>query len=192
MSTDVKAASRAAAAPDRGVRVWDPLVRVLHWALVLVIAAAWVSEDAGPLHERIGYAALCLVAVRLAWGLAGSRYARLAQFVRSPRVTLAYAQQMVVRQAPRYLGHNPLGGWMILALLLAVGLTGLTGWLMITDRFWGVEWMEELHEGLASGLLLLAAFHVGGVLWSSLAHRENLVAAMFSGRKRAPGPDDVA
>ena len=66
-----------------------------------------------------------------------------------------------------------------------------SGWLYTTDRFWGVEWVEDLHDGLTNVLIGLVIIHVAGVIWTSLRGRENLVAAMFHGRKRRPGPEDV-
>ena len=179
--------------PDAGsVKVWDVFVRIAHWSLVVAVADAWVTEDFGAVHEWLGYAALGIVALRILWGIVGTRYARFSGFVRSPQITIAYAKQMLRLDAPRHVGHNPLGSYMIAALILMVALTGFTGWLYTTDRYWGVKWMEELHEATANGLLVLIVLHVCGVVVSSLAHRENLVRAMLSGRKRAPGPQDVA
>ena len=80
---------------------------------------------------------------------------------------------------------------MILALLLVAMLTGLSGWLYTTDAFWGVEWVEEVHEALAEALLVLIAVHVAGVLFSSRRHRENLAAAMLHGRKRPAASGDI-
>jgi cytochrome b len=182
---------------NAGVRVWDPLVRVLHWTLVASILAAWITgeiekEAAQRFHEWAGYAALAIVALRLPWGLFGTRYARFPQFLRGPRATLAYAGQVAAGREPRHLGHNPLGGWMVVTLLAAVAAAGLSGWLMTTDRFWGVEWVEEVHEALANTLFALAGLHVAGVVFTSLRHRENLVRAMLTGRKRPPQPGDVA
>ena len=175
------------------MRVWDAPVRLLHWGQVAAVALAWwASDDTGPLHEYIGYGAIALLAARLGWGFAGSRYARFAQFVRSPRVTLAYARTAVAGRAPRYIGHNPLGGWMVLALLANLGALGFTGWLYTTDMFWGYGWLADLHQALAWLLLALVALHIGGMLWTSRAHRENLVRAMFTGRKAAARGDDVA
>lgn len=167
------------------IRVWDPLVRVGHWLLVATVLVAWLTRHApGPWHEWIGYGSLAIVAVRIVWGIWGPQHARFAQFVRSPRETLRYFRAILARSEPRYVGHNPLGGWMIVALLLAVGLVGFTGWLYTTDRFWGVEWVERLHSMLTDVLIMLVALHVGGVAFSSLRHRENLIAAMVHGRKR--------
>lgn len=172
------------------MKVWDPFVRTAHWCLVASVAAAWFTREA--LHERFGYAALAIVVLRIAWGAAGSRYARFRQFVRAPSPVLAYARMAAAGREPRYLGHNPLGGWMIVALLGTVLLAGASGWLSVTDRFWGVEWVQETHEFLADTLLFLAGLHVAGVIYTSLRHRENLVRAMLTGRKAPPGPGDVA
>jgi len=179
------------AGPAPTIKVWDAFVRIAHWSLVIAVAGAWLTEDAGAIHEWLGYATLAIVSARIAWGAVGSRYARFAQFVRSPKGTIEYGRQVLAHTAPRYVGHNPLGAYMIVALIVMVILTAVTGWLYTTDRFWGVEWMEDLHEGLATTLLWLIGFHVGGALFSSLYHRENLVAAMISGRKRAAEPRDV-
>jgi len=174
-------------------RVWDLAVRLFHWSLVASFAVAWISaEEWQDLHLWAGYAAAALVAFRLVWGLAGTRYARFRQFVRRPRVVVAYLRDVLSGREARYLGHNPAGGAMILALLLALAGLCLTGWLYTTDAYWGVEWVEETHELLANLLLALVGLHVLGVLLASLRHRENLVRAMVTGRKRPAGPDDLA
>lgn len=172
------------------VKVWDPLVRIVHWSLVLGIALAWITHEAGAVHEWLGYAVLAVVAVRIVWGIVGTRYARFTQFVYSPAHTLEYGRQILAHREPRHIGHNPLGGWMIVALLLSITLVGISGWLYTTDRFWGVKWMEDLHEGSANVMLALVAMHIGGVIFSSLRHGENLVRAMLNGRKRAPATGD--
>jgi cytochrome b len=174
------------------VTVWDPIVRVGHWGLVASVTLAWLSRTGwGAWHERVGYAALAIVAVRTVWGWIGSEHARFADFVRGPSVALAYARQMTRRGEPRYLGHNPLGGWMIVALLVMVALVGFTGWLYTTDRYWGVEWVENLHRVLANVLLALIALHVAGALYASHRHGENLIAAMVHGSKRSPSGPEV-
>jgi cytochrome b len=179
------------------VKVWDRFVRVAHWTLVTCVLAAWATGEVKiksleALHEWLGYAALAVIALRLAWGLVGSRYARFSQFVAAPARTLAYARAIVGRAEPRYLGHNPLGGWMIVALLATAAAASVTGWLSITDRYWGVAWIEEAHEALSNALIGLAVLHVAGVIYTSVRHRENLVAAMWTGMKRPPAGGDVA
>ena len=171
------------------MRVWDAFVRIAHWTLVSSVVAAWFARGAP--HEWLGYAALVVVLLRIVWGFSGPRYARFAQFVRAPSPTLAYAERVLAREEERYLGHNPLGGWMIVALLGMLILVSVSGWLVTTDRYWGVEWVEDLHEALADALVALALLHVGGVVYASLRHRENLVGAMLTGRKRPPAAGDV-
>lgn len=183
---------RAAAAKARAP-VWDAAVRWLHGLLVATVAGAWLTS-LGVLrwHEPAGYAAAGIVAARIAWGFFGGRHARFASFVSGPAATAAYARGVLGRREPRYLGHNPLGGWMVLALLACVCALGVTGWLYTaTDLFWGEAWLERLHAVLAWLLLALVAAHVAGVVFTSLRHRENLLRAMVDGSKRAPQPGDI-
>lgn len=176
---------------EHGVRVWDLPVRVLHGALVAGVALAWATGDELDLvHAWAGEAVLVIVGLRLLWGVFGPRQARFASFVRGPRAVARYAGLVLQGRAPRHLGHNPLGGWMIVALLAALALAGGSGWLMTQDRFFGSEWLEELHEAAAAGLLVLVALHVGGALLTGWLHGENLVRAMFTGIKRAPAETD--
>lgn len=177
------------------IQVWDRFVRLLHWALVAAIATAWLSTldlGIGWAHEQAGYVAAALVSARLLWGWLGRGYARFAQFVYRPSVVLAYSAQMWRHHEPRYIGHNPLGGWMVVALLTCVAGTAFTGWLQTTDRYWGSEPLELAHTWMAWGLLGLIALHVAGVVFTSVRHHENLILAMVSGRKSPPHGDDVA
>ena len=179
------------------VKVWSVAVRGLHGGLVLSVALStlglwWL----GGLHQPAGYGALAIVLARLLWGAFGSARAdqadraRFVQFVCTPRATLAYLRLLLQRREPRYIGHNPLRGWMVLALLLCVAGLGLTGWLYTTDAYWGDETVERVHRALAWGLLVLVGLHLAGVVFTSLRHHENLVRAMLTGRKRAPGAHD--
>lgn len=182
----------ADASSSRTVPVWDLAVRVLHWSLVLTVAAAWLTRHSpGRWHEWLGYATLVIVAARFVWGFFGSRHARFADFLRPARATLGYAREVLSSREARFVGHNPLGGWMVVALLAMVALVGFTGWLYTTDRFWGIGWVEELHETLSDILFAFVGLHIVGVVFTSIRHRENLVAAMLHGRKR-PGAGDAA
>ncbi|PBB64806.1 cytochrome B [Mesorhizobium sp. WSM4312] len=216
--------SRNAAA--RRVPVWDPMVRLFHWSLVVVFATAWLTaEDLQPVHQLAGYAIAGLVGFRIVWGVVGSRYARFTQFVRGPARTISYIADMAGSRERRYLGHNPAGAAMVVAILVTLSGTAFTGWLMeAPDRAAAavaqmrivapafadndgndtedgigaavegraVGPLKEVHEALANLMLLLVALHVGGVVLASFRHRENLVLAMLTGRKRPPAPDDVA
>ena len=135
-------------------------------------------------HIVAGYFVVGLVAFRVLWGLVGPKNARFASFVRGPSTTLGYLKNALVFRAPRYLGHNPAGAAMIVALLVAIATIATTGYMMTTDAFWGVDWVEEVHETTVYLTLGLIALHVGGVVLSSIEHRENLVRAMFTGLKR--------
>ncbi|MCF7984595.1 MAG: cytochrome b/b6 domain-containing protein [Thiohalocapsa sp.] len=195
----LSAAERDTAAHQGSVRVWDPLVRIFHWSLVAAFATAYIVEDdLLGVHVWAGYLVLILIAVRVAWGFVGTRHARFGDFVRGPRQVLGYIHDALRFQARRYLGHNPAGGAMAIALMLLVSATGLFGMALYGAQelsgplaplmsglpaFWG-EAFEETHEVLANVTLVLIAAHVAGVIFSSLSHRENLVRSMFTGRKR--------
>ena len=171
-------------------RVWDPVVRVFHWSLVLSFVVAWVTRHHFEIvHQWTGYVAAALIVARLVWGLIGTPFARFSQFVRDPETVLRYLQDIVKGREARYLGHNPAGGAMILALMAAIAATAFTGWMMTTDAYFGVKWVGELHETVAHGMLLLVLIHLGGVVLASLRHRENLVIAMITGRKRVAAED---
>lgn len=162
-------------------------MRLLHWCLVASIVAAWVSsERIDGAHEVIGYASAAIVAARLLWGFAGNRYARFSHFVRGPGPTVQYLRAVAQGRAVRHLGHNPLGAAMVLALLSCVGLLAVSGWALGTDLLWGYAWPVRLHVAIAWTLVGLVVLHVSGVLLTSLQHRENLILAMITGKKKPP------
>lgn len=172
--------------------VWDLPVRLLHWLLVATITASWISSHrTGSAHEYIGYGAGMIILLRLLWGFTGNRYARFRQFVHPAPQTLQYLREVVQGHAARYLGHNPLGGWMVVALLSCVGLLVVSGWLTTTDLLWGYAWPVLLHTSIAWTLIGLIALHISGVLFTSWQHHENLIAAMLTGKKTPAGDDDI-
>lgn len=174
------------ATPPATVKVWDPLVRIFHWSLATLFVVAYATADeVEKVHIAVGYTIAALVAVRVIWGFVGPQHARFSNFVRSPGVTLAYLRDIMLFRAPRYIGHNPAGGAMIVALLVLIAGSCVTGFMMTTDAYWGSKVLEEVHEVFANLTVGLVVFHVLGVLLASFEHRENLVKAMFTGRKRA-------
>lgn len=179
------------------VDVWDLLLRSLHWLLAASVITAWASGHwpssrwFDQIHHTAGYVAVAVVFCRVIWGFAGGRYARFAQFVRSPRAVLQYARQVLRGREQRYIGHNPLGSCMVIALLVTVAGLSLTGFLYTTEWLWGYEWLEDLHAVLGWCVAVLVPCHLAGVALSGWRHRENLVAAMLTGRKRAATPDDI-
>jgi len=213
------------------IPVWDILVRLFHWSLVAAFLVAYLtSEEDNPWHIYAGYTVLGLIVFRVIWGFVGSRYARFSNFVCGPATVIDYIQRARANQAPHYLGHNPLGGWMILALLatlFVITLSGLkvydieqgeeravatsSGFSLISaakaeqevekedddddakaenesesneeneaeEEFW-----EEIHEVSSNFMLFLIALHLVGVVVASRLHKENLVIAMLTGKKR--------
>ena len=184
-----KPARAELASPDAHpvVRVWDRFVRLFHWSLVLSFVVAWLTRHGNEnVHHLAGYAAALLVALRVVWGLVGTHYARFMQFTRSPRTVLGYLRDIVTGREARYLGHNPAGGAMVIALLAMLLILCITGIMMTTDAFWGVQWVDNLHSSASNIALILVALHVGGVVFASIEHGENLARAMITGFKRSP------
>lgn len=168
------------------IEVWGLPVRLLHLLLVVSLTAAWVMPDGGDpnWHHLAGYAAAGVLIIRLAWGAGcGPPSARITRNLRSLSRLRTYLQSGRRSLARRFLGHNPLGSAMVIALIATSVALCLTGWLYSTDRFWGYGWLAALHRGLAWLLVALVSLHVIGVLVSSLVHRENLIVAMITGSK---------
>jgi cytochrome b len=176
-----------------GVLVWPRAVRWGHWALAGSVMGCVLLHEGGAWHERLGYTALALALGRSALGwLGGTHHLRFAAFVRGPAATWAYARALLACSEQRHLGHNPLGGWMVVALLLAAGVAGVSGSLCTTDRYWGDDTVYTVHRVAGWAFAVLVPLHVTGVLVTSIAQRENLLRALFSGRKRPAASGDVS
>lgn len=181
-------------------KVWDPLVRIFHWSLVLFFFVCLFTEDEVLwLHVWCGYGVLGLVAFRILWGLMGTPHARFSDFVRGPGTVIQYLKDIRAGHPQRYIGHNPAGGAMVLALLISLIITGisglfvygaeqmagpLAGWAGALGHDAG-EAAEEIHEFFSYFTLFLVGLHLIGVLLAGLQHGENLVRAMVTGTKDA-------
>jgi cytochrome b len=166
------------------VKVWDIFIRSFHWSLVILFATAFLTgDDWDRVHIACGYAILALVLARGVWGFVGSAHARFSDFLYSPLTVTRFLADTARFRAKRYLGHNPAGGAMVICLLLMLLIVCGSGILM-TDRMWGVKWIEAVHEAAAYGTLALIALHLVGVIFASIEHRENLVRSMLTGWKR--------
>lgn len=180
------------------IKVWDLPVRVFHWSLVASFTIAYLSgEELLGIHAFFGYIILGLIGFRLIWGVIGTRHALFTDFVRRPAVVTEYLKDVVGFRAKRYIGHNPAGGAMVIALLLSLLLTTLSGLVVyggeemsgpLADVMRGsssfvVHAAEEVHEFFANFTVVLVALHVIGVIVASLQHNENLVRSMFNGLK---------
>ncbi|MDP3701544.1 MAG: cytochrome b/b6 domain-containing protein [Hylemonella sp.] len=172
-------------ARPRAVKVWDPFVRLFHWSVVVcVLLNQFVLEAGETPHEWSGYIASALVVARILWGFVGTRHARFADFFPTPARIRQHLMAMRQGHAAEHPGHNPLGALMMLALMALVLSLGVTGWLQGTDAFWGEDWLQELHEWLANGLLLAAGLHAAAAVVMGRMERVNLVRAMVTGVKR--------
>lgn len=192
-------------ARQKTIRVWDLPTRLFHWSLLVLVAIAWISSEADGvlfnIHIITGIAILALIVFRLIWGIIGSRHALFTDFVKGWTKVRAYGKQLLKLKAPYHSGHNPLGGWMIVALLLALTLTSFSGLfvsdddnsgpLALTISPWLAGAMEDVHEGVANGLGVLIGLHVLGVLVHGLISRENLPRAMWNGNKFVPAGHDA-
>lgn len=173
------------------VPVWDRFVRMFHWSLVAcVLIDYFVVDDGETLHQWLGYLAAGLVAARVVWGFIGSEHARFADFFPTAARLRAHLAAVRSRRPEIHAGHNPFGAVMMLALMALVLLVCLSGYLEITDTFWGEEWVQDTHEFLAELLIGLVALHALAALVMSYLDRTNLVAAMVTGVKvrRRGGP----
>lgn len=196
------------------IPVWDVLIRVFHWSLVVSFTVAYLTEDDfETLHAYAGYTVLALISFRVIWGFIGTRYARFSDFVCSPKEINSYLFSLLAGKPKHYLGHNPAGGAMIIALLLSLFATTISGLKVygaeghgpLADNAYEIsvistahadddddsdeqenneeELWEEIHEFFANFTLLLVFLHIASVIIASHVHKENLVKAMITGKK---------
>lgn len=185
---------------SRTVRVWDLPTRVFHWGLAVLFAVAWISAEADgalfQIHVMTGSAMLGMILFRVIWGFIGSRHARFTDFVRGWARVRAYGKGLLAFNPAHSVGHNPVGGWMILALLAGLALTSFNGLLVTDDGYaaplaglvppWLSDAMGEVHEGLAGMMAFLVGVHIAGVVAHGLMAGENLPRAMWTGLKVLP------
>ena len=187
-------------------RVWDISVRVFHWLLVALIVVSFTTAQIGGnamrIHEFSGFSILTLVLFRVLWGIFGSTYARFSDFLRHPRQAIEYAKSLRRGQPPFYAGHNPLGGWMIVALLLCLLVQTGTGLFANDDVMTEgplFDWVSKrtsdilsrIHEVNRYVLLALIAVHVAAALYYLWGKRENLILPLFTGSKQVRGVQEV-
>ncbi|QQO14915.1 cytochrome b/b6 domain-containing protein [Bradyrhizobium diazoefficiens] len=170
---------------SRTVAVWDLPLRLWHWALAASILAAWFTPTVyDRLHRILGYTVLAFVAFRLVWGFCGSRYSRFRMIGVRLRAAPGYLLNLRRGITGRYIGLNPAGTLMLVALLLSIAVSAITGAMSVTVTFFGVWWVEDTHHYSSDAVMVLVVLHVLGVVLMSLLQRENLIRAMITGRKR--------
>jgi cytochrome b len=187
------------------VRVWDAPVRIVHWLIALSIPALWWTAEHDQLewHRRIGYAVLGLIVFRLIWGFVGGSTARFSGFMRGPRAVLAHARTLFGPKAEPVVGHNPMGGWSVVALMtLVVAEVGLGLFSVDTDgiesgplaglvSFDAGRVAAHWHHLIFNGLLVLIGLHLAAISFYALVKRENLVGPMLTGRRRGLSADQA-
>lgn len=164
------------------ILVWDAPVRVFHWALVACFIGAWVTGDSEKFrlwHLAFGYTASALVVFRVLWGIIGTRYARFSSFVSTPREATDHLRELIEGSQKHYLGHTPLGGWMMLSLMICILLLGLSGYM----HYHELIDLDDLHEGLANLSITLVISHVIAAIVMSRLEKENLIKSMWTGYK---------
>ena len=186
------------------VRVWDAPTRLFHWSLVVLIGALWWTGEERMLdwHRLAGYAILTLLLFRLVWGFVGSTTARFVNFVRGPGEVASYVGGGLFRRghAP-HVGHNPLGGWSVIAMLLllaaqvglgmfAVDVDGIeSGPFSYLVDFETGRRAAEMHHLLFNGLLAIIALHVVAAFFYLVYHRHDLIGPMIAGARRWNGAE---
>lgn len=180
--------------------IWDPALRIFHWLLAAATVGAWLLAHYGPLqmtlHFWLGYSVIALLVFRLVWGFAGPKNARFTSFVKGPGAVFAYARTLFSRRASGKPGHNPLGGWSVIAMLVVLSLQVATGLMLDPEDYINVgplaeyvpaDWNRRalgLHHRLGNLLVILIGLHVAAILWYRLWKREDLVTPMITGRRK--------
>ncbi|WP_442869765.1 cytochrome b/b6 domain-containing protein [Bradyrhizobium sp. CCBAU 65884] len=173
---------------SRTVAVWDLPLRLWHWALAASVLAAWFTPTVyDRTHRIVGYVVLGLLAFRLVWGFLGSRYSRFRMVGVRLRAAPSYLWNLRRGITGRYIGLNPAGTLMLVALLAALAVSTITGAMSVTTTFFGVWWVEDTHHYSSDAVIVLVVLHVVGVVLMGLLQRESLVRAMITGRKRIRG-----
>jgi cytochrome b len=181
------------------IHVWDLPTRLFHWLLVIFVAVSFASGKIGgnamELHEWSGFAVLALLLFRLGWGFVGGRQSRFKSFVCGPAAVARYAVGVVRGDAPRFLGHNPLGGWSIVAMLITLLVQAVTGLFANDDIFtegplyaWvskdASDWLTRIHRLNQDVIIVLVCVHILAVFFYLWVKRENLIIPMITGKKR--------
>ncbi len=182
------------------IRVWDLPTRLFHWALVLIVFLAWftgdVLESSMELHQWLGIAMVGLIGFRLTWGLVGSRYARFSQFVAKPAQVKAY-----LKGDWKGVGHNPLGGWSVVVMLLLLTAMVLTGLFANNDADFTAplafmvtsdvsSFLTRVHHLVFKLLFVVIGLHILAVFAYKWILGKDLIQPMIDGHKKAESETD--
>ncbi len=174
------------------ILVWDLPTRLGHWLLVIAFVLSYVTGDSETwrlVHVAAGYAMAGVLTFRFFWGIAGTRYARFASFLFSPRQVVAYLGGLLKGKSTHWVGHNPAGSYAIYALMLLGLATTGSGWAVYEEM--GGDTLAQIHELMSYAMLGVVGLHVTGVVVSSRLHHENLVRSMIDGYKQGKVTDAI-
>ena len=173
------------------VLLWDRVIRGCHLILVAAFFSNYfLNEEGDDVHAWLGYAAAFAVLVRFVWGFMAPGAARWSHCLPTPQRLRHHLGLLRARQPWRALGHSPLGAMVMILMLVLTLALGVTGFMMTEiDRYWGEEWLEEIHGLMADALWGLVCVHVLAAILESCWLRENLVASMLHGRRKLPSTD---
>ncbi|PKH01988.1 cytochrome B [Psychromonas sp. MB-3u-54] len=164
--------------------IWDPLIRFFHWTVAAMFLLNFlVFEEGDTNHRWAGYYILAALAIRILWGFVGSKNARFKNFLPTPSGIKHHLHLLKSKQFEVSKGHNPIGGLMVFALLFCLLSSGISGWMMGLDAFWGEDWLEEIHELIANTTMMLVVFHVSAVVLFSKFGPVNLIKQMITGQR---------
>ena len=187
--------------------VWDIPVRLFHWLLVACLFGQWLTaevlEDTMQIHFYIGYFTLGLIIFRLVWGFIGTKYAKFNSFISGPKAIFRYLRSLKAKQKSFTIGHNPLGGLILPAVLLLVGLQAVSG-LFTSDDIISAgpyfdsadstlqKWMQWLHHNIFDVLIGIVVIHLLAIAWYRIAFKHNLITPMLSGHKAVEASKGIA
>lgn len=168
----------------RTVQVWDLPLRLWHWSLAVFVLVAWFTPSKyDGLHRIAGYSVIGLLVFRLIWGFCGTRYSRFRMTGVRLRAAPRYIWNLRHGITGRYIGLNPAGTAMLVALLVSLAVSAITGAMQVTVTFFGVWWVEDTHAYSSDAVIILVVLHVLGAVVMGVLQRQNLVRAMITGRK---------
>lgn len=167
-------------------KLWDPLIRLFHWSLAgIFFANYFFNEEGDDWHQWLGYTAVAWLLVRFGWGFWSTGAARWSDFFPTPSRLASHLRALVRGEKYHRMGHSPLGGLVMILMMVGILALGITGYMMQeVDYFWGEDWLEELHGWIASTVLALVIIHICAALLESYRLKENLPLSMVTGKRR--------
>lgn len=164
--------------------IWSVPTRIIHWAIALPVLLNFFIEGGDFLHKFFGFLAAGAMVIRINWGLISKDKANFRYFPLKLSEVRRYISDLVQGREHIYQGHNPLASLAYVSIWLFVAALGLTGFMMGLDRYWGEEWLEDLHESLSNGLVLLILLHLFGIVFDGIKNKRKTWLGMITGERK--------